>query len=1476
MARRDAAAGRAPPLEELEEARRIEDPRARSQALGDLLHRVPQEGMGPVLAATFATISDIDTADERAAALVRTADSISGEAGEVLRPLVEKIARALADGVVGPQASELLAELMDALRRVFPGLNLSELLAALSLLLGDDAGSEEVDAVQEEEAGQKEAPVSGVTRGPRLDVGALELSNSVLRAFDWAVALRESADVDEIDTTLLLGGILLAVRSGMTQAGSAQFLLGYLRQHAEGGQADDEEWILGLLRRADISALPSYPGDLQRDVPFADDVASVVTGVHGLTTSMTQGDGSRIRMRDLVVALLAPARTGVAAQTDLTDQGYDLDDLRASLVDHLRARPLLVATLPHGAPLGAATASPFAPLVGTIARNGTASIWVIADGSRLSGFDRRQRVAALGFADEATGVALTEDGRVEVWHFEGGGVTGLGDYGPPDERAFALATCPTRGVVAVGASDGRASLWNMATGSEVGAVVHPTSCHAVALSPDGRWLASASMDGAFSVWTASIGELLRVESSPALSIAFSPDGRHVAIGCMDGTARAWKLPPSADDPVEIEHAGPVISVVFHSNGEGVASSDIDGPTHMWETASGRLISDIPQGSRTLAASLNGRQIASSSGGGTVRIWDPSTGEDAGTVEHGAEVSSVEFAPDGDLITASSDSSGRVWRPLDAGALQRLRELLGLSEFGGPILAGYRPDDLSGPDALEIGREVKTLCAVLAAADVHPPLSVGLFGDWGTGKSYFMQMMRHEINELARRAMADREANKKQYFCPYIRQITFNAWNYSDANLWASLVTRIFEGLASEDPDHPPDRAEAKKRDDERRKVLQTLELAKEELRDAQRREQAASEEKRAAERELSAIGRELEDTRERVATVAEQDLATAVSRDPWVQRGVAQLGERLGEDVPVEEKELPELAALPTTLKSLWKRWKTIDRRVRKRIGWIVAGVLALAAVLATIAAWLLARNAGTIEAAIGAVVVVAGTLERGARWILHQLKTISDLAKHAQRLLERASKEAEQRQAREVADLNARVAALSAHQSAMQVAVAEKATALAAAKADVEDVQLGRRLSRFIQERSASADYRQHLGILALVRRDFENLIGLLEQVQGDGRARRDYARAGLPDLPPINRIILYIDDLDRCPPALVVDVLQAVHLLLALPLFVVVVGVDPRWLLRSLERHYKELLTSPQDDRDTGEPDGQHWSTTAQNYLEKIFQIPYTLPKMEPAGYGRLVESLVPVKPESGQAGAANVRVRTPAAAGAAASSAGAGHEAGVSPGEAPPNDGAPSRNASETVPAGPTRPVPLPVATAPTTQREEIEPASLEIEEVELAFMRQLAPLIDTPRSAKRLVNIYRLLRVSLTKWQLRMFVDPRGDHNEYQPAMTLLAMMTGFPAQAADVFPAILEQRTTTSWWEFVGDLRPVGPDAEGMFRNSVRDDLSEDDVETWNRMCDGLEQLRSSTTRQTIKAFASWVQPVARFSFRPGREIQRDV
>ncbi|MFM0200627.1 P-loop NTPase fold protein [Paraburkholderia fungorum] len=127
-----------------------------------------------------------------------------------------------------------------------------------------------------------------------------------------------------------------------------------------------------------------------------------------------------------------------------------------------------------------------------------------------------------------------------------------------------------------------------------------------------------------------------------------------------------------------------------------------------------------------------------------------------------------------------------------------------------------------------------------------------------------------------------------------------------------------------------------------------------------------------------------------------------------------------------------------------------------------------------------------------------------------------------------------------------------------------------------------------------------------------------------------------------PADRIVLYIDDLDRCPAHKVVDVLQAVHLLLAYPLFVVVVGVDPRWLMHSLAVHYQEF----QGDAAKFTANPHEWMTTPQHYLEKIFQIPHTLRSMSEEGYGRLIEGMLRPVQQRGLEQRSNRETQGPAA--------------------------------------------------------------------------------------------------------------------------------------------------------------------------------------------------------------------------------------
>jgi hypothetical protein len=316
-----------------------------------------------------------------------------------------------------------------------------------------------------------------------------------------------------------------------------------------------------------------------------------------------------------------------------------------------------------------------------------------------------------------------------------------------------------------------------------------------------------------------------------------------------------------------------------------------------------------------------------------------------------------------------------------------------------------------------------------------------------------------------------------------------------------------------------------------------------------------------------------------------------------------------------------------------------------------------------------------------------------------------------------------------------------------------------------LKELKPERRLLRLIEERASSAAYSQHLGIISLIRSDFDRMSHLLVNMSAE---KRDLTK----ELPPIQRIILYIDDLDRCRPDRVVEVLEAVHLLLAFPLFVVVVGVDPRWLRHSLTAHYPATLAQTGRHVSGDGPAGPSLISTPQDYLEKIFQIPFALRPVEQSGYlGMIGDLLAPMRafePQEPQRRTAAIGEEEQPAEGVEEPPAPEGGQEGD------------QQEAGEEAPKE--EEVPLP--TLPPLTLRELSPQQLTFTSWEEADIKRLWPMFRTPRTVKRFVNIYRLLRAGLAgDAEVRRFEGTESEPGEYQVALLLLAVMTSFPNQSS---------------------------------------------------------------------------------------------
>ena len=109
------------------------------------------------------------------------------------------------------------------------------------------------------------------------------------------------------------------------------------------------------------------------------------------------------------------------------------------------------------------------------------------------------------------------------------------------------------------------------------------------------------------------------------------------------------------------------------------------------------------------------------------------------------------------------------------------------------------DAPSWRDTLGVGSVADALAETLILHHVAPPITVGIFGSWGSGKTTFMRLMHQRMAKIralpVTRGWSDDSGDRElSSFAGHLYQIWFNAWNYAKSNLWASLMQQIFSEL----------------------------------------------------------------------------------------------------------------------------------------------------------------------------------------------------------------------------------------------------------------------------------------------------------------------------------------------------------------------------------------------------------------------------------------------------------------------------------------------------------------------------------------------------------------------------------------------------------------------------------------------------------------------------------------------------------
>jgi hypothetical protein len=297
--------------------------------------------------------------------------------------------------------------------------------------------------------------------------------------------------------------------------------------------------------------------------------------------------------------------------------------------------------------------------------------------------------------------------------------------------------------------------------------------------------------------------------------------------------------------------------------------------------------------------------------------------------------------------------------------------------------------------------------------------------------------------------------------------------------------------------------------------------------------------------------------------------------------------------------------------------------------------------------------------------------------------------------------------------------------------------------------------LMEFVQSRLDSATYENQLGLMHQVRRDIDELTYSLVSSANTTAFPR-----GKP------RVILYIDDLDRCPPSRVVEILEAVQLLLNTKLFVVILGLDTRYVTRALEKEYKEIL------QHEGDPSGL-------DYIEKIIQIPYRVRPIERQWLHKYLEMQMdveqPPEPEAPSSQQVQAQPVQPSSIAQDPSSGGIQTQADTASQTSAP----PEHSQNETAPAEPTMSDHVEESKLPEI---ELPAAVIQFKPTDLVDLNACCEQVSlTPRSIKRVVNVFKLMKIF---WFRADKMDQ--SRSVKQASICLLALSSAYPEVMREVF------------------------------------------------------------------------------------------
>ncbi|SEH04283.1 translocation protein TolB [Candidatus Venteria ishoeyi] len=234
-------------------------------------------------------------------------------------------------------------------------------------------------------------------------------------------------------------------------------------------------------------------------------------------------------------------------------------------------------------------------------------------------------------------------------------------------KISAVAYSPDGNRIVSASYDMTLKIWDADSGFELNSLIgHTGWVNAVAYSPDGEKIVSGSNDSTLKIWNADSGIELSSLSGHTVwvrAVAYSPDGTRIVSGSVDQTLKIWDTSTAiAQRTLGYNHT--IDEMFLSPDGSRIVStSGYNNSLKIWDSNNGVELLNLPGHNGTVVTySPDGSRVVSTGNDNTLKIWDAGSGDELITLSgHTNWITAVAYSPDGSRIV-STDYNGtlKIW------------------------------------------------------------------------------------------------------------------------------------------------------------------------------------------------------------------------------------------------------------------------------------------------------------------------------------------------------------------------------------------------------------------------------------------------------------------------------------------------------------------------------------------------------------------------------------------------------------------------------------------------------------------------------------------------------------------------------------------------------------------------------------------------------------------------------------------------